>query len=352
MNAKIISEMINKKVIVCFLGIFVLSAVDGQRRWQYNEDDALSDSRSLRHHQHQQQLNHHQIEDVTQGADSAEVPYSQTVNLRHHNRHHQHRRYTSRTTNKPTTTTTTEEPVTPNPEEHRLRHSNKLYQPYAMVELKERLPQRRRSNISTIPPLKWERPIPPQHHRQSTSVTKKPQNLFNVSTVMKNRYFDRDGLYTIRHTTTTTPPPPARIRHPYDILKIPYKDRIRQLKKSTYNDLSWEDDDDDNSEWDKNDFDSGDEMDDEDVSSWNRQGRSKKTTKQLKSTGRKLNIDSEEFDVDEFDENDDDDDNDNVDDVYSNRRMRNQHNRDNKVSFQLILLLLRTCCSFLLKISV
>lgn len=332
--------MINKKVIVCFLGIFVLSAVDGQRRWQYNEDDAQADSRSLRHHQHQQ----HQIEDVTQGADSAEVPYSQTVNLRHHNRHHQHRRYTITTsTKKPTTTTTTtttEEPVTPNPEEHRLRHSNKLYQPYAMVEMKERHPQRRRSNITTIPPLQWERPIPPQRHRQSTSITKKPKNLFNVSTVMKNRYFDRDGLYTIRHTTTTTPPPPARIRHPYDILKIPYKDRIRPLKKSNYNDLSWEDED-DNSAWDNNDFGGSDEMDAEDVSSWNRQGRSKKTTKQLKSTGRKLSIDSEEFDVDEDEEDDEGDDN--VDDVFTNRRMRNQHNRDNKVSFHLILLLLRSC---------
>lgn len=333
MNAKIISNMINKKVIVCFLGIFVLSAVDGQRRWQYNDDDE-ADSRSLRHHQHQQQI-HHQIEDVTQGADSAEVPYSQTVNLRHHNRHHQHRRYTittSRTTTKPTTTTT-EEPVTPNPEEHRLRHSNKLYQPYAMVELKERHPQRRRSNVSAIPPPQWERPIPPQHYRQSVSVTKKSQNLFNVSTVMKNRYFDRDGLYTIRHTTTTTPPPPARIRHPYDILKIPYKNRIRPLKKANYNDLSWEDED-DNSAWDTNYFDDGDEMDDEEVSSWNRQGRSKKTTKQLKSTGRKVNIDSEEFDIDEFDENDEDDDDDNVDDVYTNRKMRNQHSKEHKVSFQ------------------
>lgn len=342
MNAKVISDMINKKVIVCFLGIFVLSAVDGQRRWQYNEDDALADSRSLRHHQHQQQMNHHQIEDVTQGPDSAEIPYSQTVNLRHHNRHHQHRRYTittSRTTKRPMTTTTTEEAITPNPEEHRLRHSNKLYQPYAMVELKERHSQRRRSNTSTIPPLQWERPIPPQHHRQALIGAKKPQNLFNVSTVMKNRYFDRDGLYTIRQTTTTTSAPPARIRHPYDILKIPYKDRIRPIKKSNYDDLSWEDEE-DNSAWDKNDFVGGD-MDDENVRSWNRQGRSKKTTKQLKTTGRKLNIDSEEFDVDEFEEEDYDD----IDDVATHRRQPEQHNRDYKVSFQLNLLLLRPCFS-------
>ncbi|KAJ6646936.1 hypothetical protein Bhyg_02150 [Pseudolycoriella hygida] len=55
--------------------------------------------------------------------------------------------------------------------------------------------------------------------RQYSKPSQNAKNFYNVSQLMQNRLFDRDVAYY-----STRPP---KIRHPYDVLKVPYKERVR-----------------------------------------------------------------------------------------------------------------------------
>lgn len=162
----------------------------------------------LRHHQHSD------VDMVTQGpraVRSGGQPQQHghhtshggnQVRMRHHNRH-----------GAAAATTTTIVP--PLPEEHRLRHSLKMYKPYALIESREQDfgvgDHRRRGQ-----PLATPRPTQVQLAQRSRQSPY--PSIFNVTAAKQLRYFDRDALYTSNRRsgarwpittapTTTTPPP-------------------------------------------------------------------------------------------------------------------------------------------------
>lgn len=323
--------MINKIVIVCYLGICLFSVVNGERHWYSNSEEelAVEAGHPLRHRQHHT----HAEEDVTQGF---YIPKNRRFNVRHLSHQYNHHYPTTTTTTSTTTTTTT--PATPVLEEHRLRHSNKLYQPYASIEERDPVTVWRRAAQTKIPSNAYSgRSININSKKHNT------ENFYNVSTVMKNRYFDSDGLYTRSRSagTTLAPPLPPQIRHrhPYDILKIPYKDRILPIKKSnTYTD--WDDDD---NMWNNNFNDDDDSAENEDLISWDRS--SKRASHLIKSNEKKSKLKSDandELQNDYHDDNDDDDDNGggvggfDSSTSSANRKLRNSHHTNNENMVSLV----------------
>lgn len=210
------------------------------QRWHNNDAEYWASGHLLRH-RHQSPLSAHSPSSTH--TDEQLVPI-----IRHHN--HQLQRYHHL---RHTTTTTTPQPTTiapttskPPPAEHHLRHSNKLYQPWEIDSFRQKSNYRRRINAShhgtTTSPIgartAWDRsglkslPSKRTNAYNNRPAGNNPAPVYNVSTVMKNRYFDRDGLYRSNtHTsgvrrTIPTIPIGTRIRHPYDILRVAHKDRV------------------------------------------------------------------------------------------------------------------------------
>lgn len=289
------------KVIFILFLIFDFNVFAERLYWQ-NEAEIHAEP-ILRHHKHHQNKQRHN-EDVTEG-------YSKLkTNLRHRSHHHQNYHHTTTTT---TTTTTTAQPPPSTttkanirtPEEHRLRHSNKFYQAFNLNhDYNHRKSNVRRYinessyPINTLNNNPWKKLVSSsfdsKHH------VKEPQsarNFYNVSKLMQNRLFDRDGAFY-----STRPP---KIRHPYDVLKVPYKDRVRikPIRNSfDHNDL-----------WDDNRF----MDDDDDVIDWS----SNKRHLKLKSSRKAKKLQDEYFEEDYYDDEEEDEINDKT------------SSQDSKVSF-------------------
>lgn len=265
MNVNVINITGFFKVIFIFFLIFDLSVLADRLLWQNEaEIDAEPILRHYKHHKNKQRHN----EDIT------EVYSKLKTNLRHRSHHHQNYHHTTTTTmttpttREPlttTTTTTTTQPTTAAAtttttksiqtlEEHRLRHSNKFYQAFNLNHDNnhEKSNVRRYINQSSYPistpSNPWKKLVSSTsyHNRHHSKPSQSARNFYNVSKLMQNRLFDRDGVYS-----STRPP---KIRHPYDVLKVPYKERVRikPVRKSfEHNDL-WDDSrltiDDDNDE--------------------------------------------------------------------------------------------------------
>lgn len=260
MNVNVINITGFLKVIFILFLIFDVGVLAERLSWQ--NDAEINAEPILRHYKHHKNKQKHN-EDMT------EVYGKLKTNLRHRSHHHQNYHHTTTTTmSTPTTTelsttTTTQPPITTTtksirkPEEHRLRHSNKFYQAFNLNHdySHEKSNVRRYINQSSYPistpSNPWKKLVSStsynskHHSRPSQSA----RNFYNVSKLMQNRLFDRDGTYY-----TTRPP---KIRHPYDVLKVPYEERIRfkpVRKTLDHNDL-WDDsrlmndDDDDVVDW-------------------------------------------------------------------------------------------------------
>lgn len=219
------------KVIFILFLIFDLSVLAERLLWQ-NEAEINAEP-ILRHYKHHKNKPSHNEE--------PEVYSKLKTNLRHRSHHHQNYHHTTTTTTmatstttEPSTTTTTQPPTKTTAkyigtsEEHRLRHSNKFYQAFNLNHdyNHEKSNVRRYINQSSYPSTStpsnpWKKLVSStsyngEHHsRQSPNA----KNFYNVSKLMQNRLFDRDGIFY-----STRPP---KIRHPYDVLKVPYKERVR-----------------------------------------------------------------------------------------------------------------------------
>lgn len=305
MDVNVISITGFFKVIFILFLIFDLSVLAERLLWQ-NEAEINAEP-TLRHYKHHKNKQKHN-EDIT------EVYSKLKTNLRHRSHHHQNYHHTTTTTTtkstpttiEPSTTTTTQPPTTTTrttttksigtPEEHRLRHSNKFYQAFNLNHdyNHEKSNVRRYINQSSYPistpSNPWKKlvsstPYNSKHHtRQSQSA----RNFYNVSKLMQNRLFDRDGV-----SYSTRPP---KMRHPYDVLKVPYKERVRikpVRKAFDRNDL-----------WDDSRLMDDDVDDDDDVDTidWS----TKKRHLKLKSSrkGKKLQDDYDD-DYEEEEEEDD-----------------------------------------------
>lgn len=241
-----------KVIFILFLIVDLSSVLADRLLWQNEaEIDAEPILRHYKHHKNKQRHN----EDIT------EVYSKLKTNLRHRSHHHQNYHHTTTTTistpttTEPLTTTTTTQPPTTTtttttaksiqtPEEHRLRHSNKFYQAFNLNHdyNHEKSNVRRYINQSSYPistpSNPWKKLVSSssyssKHHSKPSAQS--ARNFYNVSKLMQNRLFDRDGVYY-----STRPP---KIRHPYDVLKVPYKERVRikPVRKSLdHNDL-WDD---------------------------------------------------------------------------------------------------------------
>lgn len=256
MNVNVINISGFFKVIFILFLTFDLSVLAERLLWQ-NEAEINAEP-MLRHYKHHKNKQRHS-EDIT------EVYSKLKTNLRHRSHHHQNYHHTTTTTKttptttEPSTTTTTPIPTTTTtirtPEEHRLRHSNKFYQAFNLNHdyNHEKSNVRRYINQSSYPistpSNPWKKLVSSTSHdnKHHSRLAQNVRNFYNVSKLMQNRLFDRDGVLL-----STRPP---KIRHPYDVLKVPYKERIKPVRKSfDHNDL-WDDsrliddDNDDANDW-------------------------------------------------------------------------------------------------------
>ncbi len=249
-----------KVIFILFLLIDV-SVLADRLLWQ-NEAEINAEP-MMRHYKHHKNKPKH-------NADTIPEMYGKLrTNLRHRSHHHQNYHHTTTTTTSTTaeplssTTTTTQPPPSTEtsssittttttksirtPEEHRLRHSNKFYQAFNLNHdyNHEKSNVRRYINQSSYPTIStpsnpWKKLVSSttynnKHH--SKQVKNDARTFYNVSKLMQNRLFDRgDGVMV----ASTRPP---KIRHPYDVLKVPLKERVRikPVRKSIdHNDL-WDD---------------------------------------------------------------------------------------------------------------
>lgn len=214
-------------IITCFLLLLVFDAtVLGKRILWKDEGEVDAETTVLRHFQHHKNMKKKDIVGV-----NAEYSKPRTnVNYQKFNFHHKTTttlsapiELTSTTTQAPIIGTSTATKKFRTSEEHRLRHSNKLYQ---TVDVKHdsydeknnfRLSIDQSSHPTSNPWRKLVSSSNYKHHSKQPSDVSK--DLYNGSKLLQNRLFPRDSLLYLHRS--------SKPLHPYDVLKVPENERVR-----------------------------------------------------------------------------------------------------------------------------
>lgn len=278
-NSKCAYRWLSVLVVTLILGLVEINGVDADRWWDADNQVDADEPHPIRH-----QRNHHRVQDkepwdVVRQRNNHSAP----VNIRHRNHrnrlqttvrpHYGHRTWT-----------------TVGPDGHKLRHRAH----HSYNGLHRGTEPRRRTHAQR----NWDNALnrnTTSHRRHQHQVDgKKGPGFLNVSSVMTRRYFDSDtGNYppARRPEPTTTLSP--KIRHFYDILKVPEKDRFLVAPvKNALDDNSYDDVLNDESDERKNNR--------RDMTKWNKR-------RSLKGKERSVRKDVL---MDDYNEDDYDDDND------------------------------------------